>query len=228
MNLGKHILPLGLAAVAAVGASLAPRDAKASFLDVGAQAGVASRSLAGTEYKPGLNTQIHADVAMLPPILMVGAYANGWPVGGELSAKDAAAGAKPITFSAFGARAKLKIPIPGPITPYGIAGIGWVTASFPETTLKVCDPLAGAVCAEKKMPDARSNFVEFVLGAGLMIKLAGPIQLTLEGAWRPSTGYTNDDYQKALAGNDPNAPSTPKPARTGFALSGLAGLAISL
>lgn len=227
MNLGKRLLPFGLAGLAMAGVSLLPHDANAAFLEAGVQAGYASRSLAGTDYKPGFNTQIHVDLAMLPPILMIGAYANGFPIGGDLTAKDAAPGAKAINFTTFGARAKLRIPIPGPVTPYGIAGIGWVRASFPETTLTVCDPYTGLACASKQMPDARSNFVEFVLGVGLMIKIAGPLQLTIEGAWRPSTGYTNDDYQKALAGNDPNKPTTPQPARTGYALTGLGGLALS-
>jgi hypothetical protein len=110
------------------------------------------------------------------------------------------------------------------VTPYGIAGVGLVTASFPNTTLKVCDP-SGSACVSKDMPDARSNFVEFVLGAGLMIQLAGPLNLTFEGAWRPTTGYTNDEYQKGLAGQTQSAP---EPSRTGYAWTALAGLALSL
>ena len=224
MTFAKKLLPFGLAAFAASAVSL-PRAAQAAFLEAGVQGGYASRSLAGTDYKPGFNTQIHADFAMLPPILMVGAYVNGWPIGGDLTPKDAKGDVKAITFNAYGMRAKLRIPIPGPFTPYGIAGVGVVRATFPETTLTVCDPYTGLACASKKMPDARSTFFEFVLGAGLAIDLAGPVKLTLEGSWRPSTGYSNDDYQKALASQSSSAP---KPARTGFALTGLAGLAISL
>lgn len=220
----KTLLTFGLAAVC-FGTFGAPREAHAAFLEAGVQAGVAGRSLAGTDYKPGFNTQIHADFALLPPILMMGAYVNGFPIGGDLTPKDAKGDVKAITFRSYGLRGKLRIPIPGPFTPYGIAGIGLVTANFPETTLTVCDPYTGQACASRKMADARSTFVEFVLGAGLMIQLAGPLNLSLEGAWRPTTGYSNDDYQKALAAQNQSAP---QPARTGYAWTALAGLALSL
>lgn len=225
MDLGKKLLPFGLAAVSALAIGTASTDASAAFLEAGVQAGYAGRSLAGTDYKPGFNTQIHADLALIPPILMLGAYVNGWPIGGDFEPKDAKGDVKKITFRSYGLRGKLRIPVPGPVTPYGIAGIGLVTASFPETTLTVCDPYTGMACAQQKVADARSNFVEFVLGVGLMIQIAGPLNLTLEGAWRPSTGYTNDDYQKALAAQNQSAPA---PSRTGYAWTALGGLALSL
>lgn len=225
MALPKTLLSLGLAAAAACALTLDARDADAAFLEAGLQAGVAGRSLAGTDYKTGFNFQMHADLAMLPPILMVGAYVNGWPVGGDLTPK-AEGDVKPITFRAYGVRAKLRIPIPGPVTPYGLAGIGLVTASFPETTLSVCKdvPGAGPQCVSQKVTDARANFVEFVVGAGMLIQLAGPLHLTIEGAWRPTTGYTNDDYEKALQSQSTSAPP---PSRNGYAWTAHGGLALS-
>ncbi len=219
-------------AAVACASSLAPRDANAAFIEAGVQAGVMGRELAGVDYKPGFNLQFHADVALLPPILMIGAYVNGFPPGTGRLKPDApnAADARGIDFRAIGARAKLRIPIPGPITPYGIAGVGWVHANFPDQTLTVCVPgaPAGTPCAQRRVPDASADFVEFVLGAGALIEIAGPLHFTIEGAWRPTTGYKNDDYEKAVqSGAASGQANVPSPSRNGYAWSVHGGLALS-
>lgn len=216
---------VALAAVCCFGAS----TAHASFIDAGIEAGVQGRTLADTTYKPGFAWQLHAELALLPPILMFGPYATfntGTPdiktTGG--STPDT------IRFTAIGARAKLKIPIPGDFKPYGVAGIGWVHGDFPDQTLNVClDPQVPASCSVQKVPSATANFVEFVLGAGLLWEVASPFALTAEFDWRPTTGYKNDVYQNQLnqsqkAGAPPA--SAPEPSRNGSSWTAMLGIAL--
>lgn len=222
MHFGKTLLGLGLVTAAA----LSSGDASASFLDLGVQGGVSSRTLADVKYKPGFNFQAHADLALIPPILMLGAYVNGFPFGGQAYPK-AGQGVntnEAIDFRSYGLRAKLKLPIPGGFTPYAIAGVGLVSASFPDITIQKCATIAGqSGCVEQKVPNANKLFAEFVLGVGAMIKLGGPVHLTLEGAWRPTTGYKNEDYDKAM-----ETQKQPQPSRTGSSFTFHGGLAISL
>jgi len=225
MHIFKTLLGFGLVASATL---LATRDASASFIDVGVQAGVAGRTLANVSYKPAFNLQLHADLALIPPILMVGAYVNGFPVGGTMYPKDGegviTSGADPITFRSGGLRAKLKLPIPGGFKPYGILGIGAVNANFPDYTLQKCGTVAGQTgCIEQKVTNANNWFMEVVVGGGAMIQLGGPVWLTLEGSWRPSTGYKNEQYDQAL-----ETQQQPAPSRTGYAWTALGGLALSL
>ncbi|MGZ3417686.1 MAG: hypothetical protein ACXVEF_07790 [Polyangiales bacterium] len=215
---------LGLLALATTAVlSTQTGEASASFIDVGAQAGVMGRSLAGTTYKPGFSFQLHADLALIPPILMLGAYADGIPFGGKLT-PDRGTDPQPINFQGGGLRAKLKIPLPGPFTPYGIAGVGFVHANFPDQVISACLP-GTAVCQSRTVPSATANFAEFVLGGGAMIELAGPLALTLEATWRPSTGYKNDTYEQQIQNQSTTAPS---PSRNGYAWTVHGGLAISL
>ncbi len=216
-----------LAATAILGAATTTRDASASFIDIGVQAGVMGRKLSDTTYKPGFNFQLHADLALIPPILMLGVYANGIPAGGKLTPEPKAGGtAQSVSFRTIGLRAKIKIPIPGAFTPYFIAGAGAVNGDFPDQDLEVCTTVAGvAGCTKRTVPHANKWFAEFVLGGGLMIEIAGPLVLTLEGAYRPTTGYSNDDYEKALQNQQQTAPP---PSRNGFGWSAHGGLAISL
>lgn len=221
MRLAHTILGLGLVTTAV----LASGEANASFIDIGVQGGVSGRTLADINYKPGFNFQAHADLALIPPIVMLGAYISGIPFGGQMYPK-AGQGVDTndsVTFRTFGLRGKLKIPIPGIFTPYGIAGIGLVNANFPDVTITKCGTVAGQTgCVGQKVPNANNWFVEFVLGAGFMIQLSGPLYLTVEGAWRPSTGYKNEDYDKAL-----ESQKQPQPSRTGSAWTAHGGLAIS-
>jgi opacity protein-like surface antigen len=201
--------------------------AEASFIDAGIEAGVAKRSLAGTDYKAGFAWQLHAELALLPPILMVGPFVT------FANAKtDNADGSVP--FRTIGLRAKLKIPIPGGFKPYGVAGIGWTHADFAD--VKVCGNFTvsgvGTANTCQNFPNANANFVEMILGAGFMIDIAGPLAFTAEFNWRPATGYKNDEYQKtvdAAQANNGSAPtSRPDPSRNGVVYTVMGGLALSL
>ena len=202
--------------------------AQASFIDAGIEAGIAKRSLAGTDYKTGFAWQLHAELALIPPILMVGPFVTF-----ASSKPDISGDPSSVPFRTIGLRAKLKIPIPGGFKPYGVAGIGWSHADFAD--VQVCGNInisgvAASGC--RAFPNANANFVEMILGAGFMIDIAGPLAFTAEFNWRPATGYKNDEYQKAVdaaQANNGAAPSSrPDPSRNGVVYTVMGGLALSL
>lgn len=222
-----RLFALGLASAGCVLAALPVKDAQASFIDVGVQGGVMGRTLADQKYKPGFSLQLHADLALLPPILMVGAYVDGFPFGGKLTPDNGNIGdPHPVTFIGGGLRAKLKIPLPGPFTPYGFAGIGMVHGDFPDQQLTICKTIGGVSgCAPTQtVPSATALFGEVLLGAGAMIDITGPLKFTLEGSWRPSFGYKNDVYEQQVQSQSTQAPP---PSRNGYAWTFHAGLDIS-
>jgi opacity protein-like surface antigen len=226
--LGNKVALTCTLACAALVASLAGEHrAEASFIDAGIEAGIAKRSLGGTDYKTAFAWQLHAELALIPPILMVGPFVT------FSSAKpDAAGDPAAVPFRTIGLRAKLKIPIPGGFKPYAVAGIGWTHSNFED--VKVCGTFTyNGVTANQcqNFPNANANFVEMVLGAGFMIDIAGPLAFTAEFNWRPATGYKNDEYQKAAdqAANGGAAPtSRPDPSRNGVVYTVMGGLALSL
>ena len=227
-SLGKKIALVSTLAGAALVATLGGEHrARASFIDAGIEAGVAKRSLAGTDYKTGFAWQLHAELALIPPILMIGPFVTFANAKNESGADGSAA------FRTIGLRAKLKIPIPGGFKPYGVAGIGWSHADFAD--VQVCgnvdiNGVAASGC--RSFPNANANFVEMILGAGFMLDIAGPLAFTAEFDWRPATGYKNDEYQKAVdaaQANNGSAPqSRPDPSRNGVVYTVMAGLALSL
>lgn len=237
-----HVGLLALAASAAVAVVAVPGVASASIIDVGGQAGVARRNLSDTNYKTGFAWELHGELAMLPPILMVGPY-----FGMQTLEPDTAVSFKKITFRTIGAHAKLKIPLPGGIRPYGLVGIGWVHGDFPDLvvdlpTVAGITPDKTAVCVSPaspnptksacNIPSATANFVEFKFGAGLMIQLGDFVALNFEGTWRPTTGYKNDTYENALQGQvgQQSKPTNqlPPPERNGYSFTGMAGLQLTL
>jgi hypothetical protein len=88
----------------------------------------------------------------------------------------------------------------------------------------VCDPALPA-CIQRTLPNATANFAEFIVGGGVMWVFANPLALSAEFNWRPTTGYTNDVYERQIQARDTNAPD---PSRNGVAWVALFGLEISL
>ena len=220
----RRLAAVGLAGTAFLGVSaLGERRASASFIDAGIEAGVVKRSLADTSYKPGFVWQLHAELALIPPILMLGPYATFSNATPDVSTKDSPSS---VAFRTFGLRAKLKLPLPGDFKPYGVAGVGYVHADFPDQVLTYCaDPNIPAACVSRPVTSATANFAEFILGGGFLYEFASPLALTVEFNWRPSVGYKNDVYQKQLQNQSTTAPD---PGRNGSAWTLMGGLSLVL
>ena len=218
------LLPLVAAAFVA---TIDESAARASFIDAGIEAGVQKRTLSDTSYKPGFAWQLHAELALLPPILMFGPYATFQTAVPDTS--HTTSDFSSIRFTAIGARAKLKIPIPGDFKPYGVAGIGWVHGDFPDQHVTYCaDPSQPGSCITSQLPSASANFVEFILGAGLLYEIASPFAITAEFDWRPTTGYKNDVYQNQInnANNGTASTNPPDPSRNGSSWTAMLGIAL--
>jgi opacity protein-like surface antigen len=198
--------------LAAAGVLVAsPADA---FVDLTASGGFVKRTLGGIDYNTGFIWQLNGDIAFFPA-LMMGPYIAFASTTPDFS------GATSVAFRTVGARVKLKIPIPGPIQPFGVAGAGWAHGDFPDQRVQIC---VNGQCREELVPNATANFAEFLLGGGLIWVPAAPLALTAEFNWRPTTGYTNDVYEKQIQSGSTSAP---EPSRNGSAWVGLLGIGLS-
>lgn len=198
----------------AAAGTLAASRADASAVDLTLSGGFVKRSLSDTSYNTGFTWQLNGDLTFFP-MLMLGPY-----IAFSSSTPDIS-GASSISFRTIGARVKLKIPLPGPVEPFGVAGAGWAHGDFPDQTLQVC---SNGTCITRTVPSATANFAEFLVGGGLMVTAAGPLVFTAEFNWRPTTGYTNDTYENAIQSGQTSAPS---PSRNGVAWVGLLGVGLS-
>jgi len=198
-----------------------PSTAHASIFDFGVQAGVLKRSLSGIDYKTSFAWQLHGEMSFLPPILMAGPYVTFTSASAEVGGSETPS---KIDFRSIGARAKLKIPVTETFAPFGIAGVGWAHGNFPDQVVTGCDPRL-PTCISRTLPNATANFAEFVVGGGVMWVLAKPLALSAEFNWRPTTGYTNDVYERQIQARDTTAPD---PSRNGVAWAALFGIEISL
>jgi opacity protein-like surface antigen len=206
---------LSVSALAMALTMLVPTRADASAIDLGVAAGVVKRSLAETDYKAGFTWQLNADFTFFP-LLKVGPY-----IAFAQSSPDIAGSPSSISFRTIGARAKLTLPLPGNVNPYGVVGAGWAHGDFPDQVLSVC---VQGRCVERRVPSATANFAEFLVGGGVMWEAAKPLAFTAEFNWRPTTGYTNDLYEQQIQSGDT---STPEPSRNGVAWVGLLGVALA-
>jgi opacity protein-like surface antigen len=206
---------LGANLILAAASLLAPSRADASAIDLTASGGFIKRSLADTSYRTGFTWQLNGDLTFFPA-LMMGPYI------GFASTTPDIDGANSISFRTIGARVKLKLPIPGQVQPFGVAGAGWAHADFPDQTVQVC---VNNSCARRTVPSATANFVEFLVGGGLIWTPVAPLAFTAEFNWRPTTGYTNDTYENQIQTGQTSAPS---PTRNGVAWVGLLGIGLSL
>ena len=200
-------------AVAAASVLVVSR-ADASAIDLTASGGFVKRSLSNTDYNTSFTWQLNGDLTFFP-MLMMGPY-----IAFASSTPDID-GASSISFRTLGARVKLKIPLPGPVQPFGVAGAGWAHGDFPDQTVRVC---FNGSCATRTVPSATADFAEFLVGGGLIWTPAAPLAFTAEFNWRPTTGYTNDTYENQIQSGQTSAPS---PSRNGVAWVGLLGIGLS-
>jgi hypothetical protein len=196
-----------------------PARAQANIIDLGVGGGILKRSLSEVDYNTSFAWQLQAEMAFFP-FLMAGPYATF-----TSSAASIGTGETPskIDFRTIGAHFKLKIPVTDSIAPFGVAGVGWAHANFPDQAVTVCNTMVASCTIT--LPSATANFAEFVVGGGIMWTLAGPLALTGEFDWRPTAGYSNDVYERQAQARSTTAPD---PARNGVAWVGLFGVALSL
>jgi len=206
---------LGVSLILAAASVLVASRADASAIDVTASGGFVKRSLASVDYNLGFTWQLNGDITFFP-MLMMGPYISFASTTPDFD------GASSIAFRTIGARVKLKIPLPGPVQPYGVAGAGWAHGDFPDQTIRVC---VNGPCTTRVVPSATANFAEFLVGGGLIWTAAGPLCFTAEFNWRPTTGYTNDTYENQIQTGQAAAP---EPSRNGVAWVGLLGVGLSL
>ena len=208
------MIRVGASSILAVASFLVASRADASAIDLAVSGGFVKRSLSETDYKTSFAWQLNGDLAFFP-MLMMGPYVT------FASSTPDIAGASSISFRTIGARVKLKIPLPGQVQPFGVAGAGWAHGDFPDQRLQIC---VEGRCVDRVVPSATANFAEFLLGGGLIWIPTAPLAITAEFNWRPTTGYTNDTYEKQIQSGDTSAPS---PSRNGVAWVGLLGVGLS-
>jgi opacity protein-like surface antigen len=91
----------------------------------------------------------------------------------ELSSGDRPlAGAADAVFNTLGLRARLMLPIPGSIKPYGYVGAGYTWVNY---------GLA--------LGDRGGHFVEIPIGIGLAYQVLEVFQLSLDVAYRPGSAF---------------------------------------
>jgi hypothetical protein len=219
MNVRKRDIGSVAALLVAGAVVLWPSRSEASIIDVGAAGGVLKRSLSDVDYNTSFAWQLQAEMTFFP-FLMAGPYATF-----TSSSASIGSGETPskIDFRTIGAHVKLKIPVTDSIAPFGVAGVGWAHANFPDQAVAVCNSMVASCTL--RLPSATANFAEFVVGGGIMWNVAGPLALTGEFDWRPTAGYSNDVYERQAQARSTTAPD---PARNGVAWVGLFGIALTL
>ena len=219
MNVRKQAIGSVSALLLAGAVVLWPSRSDASIIDLGAAGGVLKRSLSDVDYNTSFAWQLQAEMTFFP-FLMAGPYATFTSASASIGTAETPS---KIDFRTIGAHFKLKIPITDTLSPFGVAGVGWAHANFPDQAIAVCNQMVASCTIT--LPSATANFAEFVVGGGLMWNVAGPLALTGEFDWRPTTGYSNDVYERQAQARSTTAPD---PARNGVAWVGLFGLALTL
>lgn len=208
------MMRLGASLIVATASVLAASRVDASAIDLAVSGGFIKRSLADTSYKTGFTWQLNGDFTFFP-MLMMGPYIA------FASATPDFDGASSVSIRTIGARLKLKIPLPGPVQPFGVVGAGWAHGDFPDQKLQIC---VNGTCIARTVPSATANFAELLVGGGLIWTPAAPLAFTAEFNWRPTTGYTNDTYENQVQAGQASAP---EPSRNGVAWVGLLGVGLS-
>jgi hypothetical protein len=165
-----RLLAFGFVALVALAI---PRSAHA-LVNVGAEGGLVKRSAdSPNNLKLGLGYGAHAELDLLP-LLKLGPYYLHY----ALSSADApAVGAADATFNTVGLRARLILPIPGTIKPYGYVGAGYTWDSY---------ALTGG--------DRSGHFMETPIGVGVADEIIEIFHLSLDFAYRPGLAFGGDAY----------------------------------
>lgn len=149
----------------------------------GLQVGVVDRRLGTATFRPTMNAQPYAEWAVWPKRISVGAYFNGYPAGNR--AFPDRLDAPEVDITAIGLRARAFAPIDARLVPYAVVGVGRLVADFPQY---------------RDAPKTTKYGAELPLGVGLRFAAEGPFVMSLEAAYRPVIGYSNDAFDGAFGG----------------------------
>lgn len=164
-------------------ASAAPASSDWMF-EGGLQVGVVDRRLGTATFRPAMNAQLYAEWAVWPKRVSVGAYFNGYPAGNR--AFPDRLDAPEVDITAIGLRARAFAPIDARLVPYAVVGVGRLVADFPKY---------------RDAAETTKYGVELPLGVGLRFAAEGPFVMSLEAAYRPVLGYSNDAFDRAFGGS---------------------------
>jgi hypothetical protein len=165
-----------------------------ALLNAGIELGAVKRTAdAPDNLKLGFGYGAHAELSLLPA-LNIGVYY----LRSTNSMADASLGnSADATFNTLGLRARLILPLPGDTKPYAFMGFGSTWTKYSA---------AGV--------DTSGHSWEIPIGLGVLHKLNDIFQISLEAAYRPSTKFTGDAYEKVNMSH----PSSGWSALVGFAL----------
>jgi hypothetical protein len=145
-----------------------------ALINVGPEAGLVKRSAdSPNNLKLGLGYGAHAELDVLP-LLKLGPYYFHYELS---SADEPTPGAADAAFNTFGLRARLMLPIPGSIKPYGYVGAGYSWVTYTQNS-----------------GDHTGHFVETPIGIGVADQLLEIFQLSLDVAYRPGLAFGGTAY----------------------------------
>jgi opacity protein-like surface antigen len=147
-----------------------------AFVNVGAEAGVFKRSAdAPNNLKLGFGYGLHGEITFFP-LIKVGPYFVHYELSGDNPLGSDA------TFNTLGLRARLMLPIPGSIKPYGYVGAGYTWMSYgPPRFSDLNNP-------------ASARFIEIPIGLGLAYEPLPLLQISLDAAYRPGVSFGGNAF----------------------------------
>jgi opacity protein-like surface antigen len=154
-----------------------------ALVNVGAEAGLVKRTAdSPNNLKLGVGYGVHGELDLLP-LIKVGPYLLHY----ELSGADDVVGVPDAVFTVLGLRARLMLPVPGPVKPYAYVGAGytWVNYNYP-----VIDTRSG-------------RFIEIPIGVGAAYEPLPLLQISLDVAYRPAASFGGAAYESPLAISHP-------------------------
>jgi len=174
---------LGIAVL--VAALLGARPARA-LVGAGVEGGIIKRSASDPgNLNLGFVWGLHAELGLFS-ILSIGPYYLHYSLGAS-DAPDPLAG--DAVFNALGLQARLTLPIPGKVKPYGFVGLGYTWDNY----------------TNDRGLDRSGHFWEIPFGAGVAYEALEIFRFSLEFSLRPGTGFGGSVYDDAPRIQEPTS-----------------------
>jgi opacity protein-like surface antigen len=175
-----------LSGLATAGALFLVESTAYGFVGAGVEGGIIKRSASEPgNLKLGFVWGVHAELGLIPLIDLGPYYAHY-----SLSASDEANPlAGDAVFNVLGLRARLTIPLPGKVKPYGFVGLGY---SWDNYTNDI-----GL--------DRSGHFWEIPFGGGVAYEALEVFRFSVEFALRPGFGFGGSAYDDAPRIQEPGS-----------------------